>query len=568
MMSPGEPRTVEPSIGHDLAGEPFDHVMARVLSPSETDEPGVSDVPDTASTVAERDANTISSPARRRRVQSRNATSEKPSSIAGETNDPSAQPGKNKSVSLISLHDAGKGRGDVATGSPATGETRIVAASHSAAIQFITAYLTSPFSLVPAATRQKDILDASGGLSPTTTAVSGPGSMGATVSRAGAETGFSPGQRDLNQIGPLAQEAGAEVISRLKPDGQIEKGMKAVDPAGGKMDSGNSQPVSPSVNDAKNPQSSTTTVKDDGKIKAGDFQPAPGVMDAAKGMEISAADLPTIENASAPVARSTQNVASTSPDLGVETMTPAPSETHGMSAAKVYTTMKKTEKMNKVAGLTVKTEKVLPVGTDSATPEHKLPVVEVDPVPRISPRNGPAMVVVGPSVKGPEQAEAPTADGVSASAAVDLRSRALDRTHDVLALHAMRLVDSQLDSLRVVIKPGAGMELSLEMRQHGDAIDARVVLQRGDFSHLSQHWPELQQRLEQRGIRLAPLTGGENSTTDGGANGFQPPRRELADQGAHLDTASVGLVPASSPIPSITSSTITVTAQRRWETWA
>ena len=140
----------------------------------------------------------------------------------------------------------------------------------------------------------------------------------------------------------------------------------------------------------------------------------------------------------------------------------------------------------------------------------------------ISPRNGQAVIIIGPPTKGPEGVEVPAAAvGISATAALDLRARAFERAHDMVALHALRLVDSQSDTLHVVIKPGAGMQLSLELRQRGDAVDAQVVLQRGDFDALSQHWPELQQRLEQRGIRLAPLTGSENSATDASGQGFQ-----------------------------------------------
>ena len=137
-----------------------------------------------------------------------------------------------------------------------------------------------------------------------------------------------------------------------------------------------------------------------------------------------------------------------------------------------------------------------------------------------------------------------------------------------MALHAIRLVDSKLESVRVVIKPGADLQLSLDMRQRGDAIDARVVLQRGDFGHLNQHWPELQQRLEQRGIRLAPLAGSENSATDSGAKGFQQPQHEYANPDLVLASAFDGFVPASSSIPSTTPSTVSATALRGWETWA
>ena len=36
-----------------------------------------------------------------------------------------------------------------------------------------------------------------------------------------------------------------------------------------------------------------------------------------------------------------------------------------------------------------------------------------------------------------------------------------------MAVHAVRMVNTNLDSVQVVIKPGAGLQLSLEMRQRG-----------------------------------------------------------------------------------------------------
>ena len=55
---------------------------------------------------------------------------------------------------------------------------------------------------------------------------------------------------------------------------------------------------------------------------------------------------------------------------------------------------------------------------------------------------------------------------------------------------------SDAESLSVVIRPGAGTELSLELRQRNGAVEAHAILQRGDFQMLNQHWPELQAQLE------------------------------------------------------------------------
>ena len=96
-------------------------------------------------------------------------------------------------------------------------------------------------------------------------------------------------------------------------------------------------------------------------------------------------------------------------------------------------------------------------------------------------------------------------DKVESFSSGDFHLQALERTHDLVAVHAMRLENEDSHALTVVLKPGAGTQLSLELRQNGDGIQAQAALQHGDYQHLNQNWSDLQQRLEQRGIRLAPL---------------------------------------------------------------
>jgi len=256
-----------------------------------------------------------------------------------------------------------------------------------------------------------------------------------------------------------------------------------------------------------------------------------------------------------------QNEISTPAGSSGEFATPTSNDTHGTPAAKLYLSMNKTEKTNKVAG---STEKVLPVDADSTALGKMLPV---DQSVRSGSRGGSSTVVIG--ISGPEPANpvVPSAGGVSASTAPGLQPRDLDRTHDIISMHAMRLMDSRSDSLQVVIKPGGGMQLSLELRQHGDAIDARVVLQRGEFSPLNQHWPELQQRLEQRGVRLAPLAGGDNAATTGG-NGFQQqPQREPADSDP-LAASAFAEFALAQPAFHLPPPAATPAGGRGWETWA
>jgi hypothetical protein len=85
------------------------------------------------------------------------------------------------------------------------------------------------------------------------------------------------------------------------------------------------------------------------------------------------------------------------------------------------------------------------------------------------------------------------------------RLRALERTHDLVALHAMRLGQSIGDTMHVVLEPGNGTKISLELHRAQSGIDAQAVLHRGNFDSLNQNWPQLQERLKTRDVHLADL---------------------------------------------------------------
>ena len=244
---------------------------------------------------------------------------------------------------------------------------------------------------------------------------------------------------------------------------------------------------------------------------------------------------------------------------------PAAPETDGTFVANMAVSMNKADKMNKVAGSDAKAEKVLPGGDALPGTGMNSPMAESSP--RLSSQVEQILVTGAPTAQSTGPVAATTTTAVAAMPVIDLGSRALERTHDMVALHALRLLDSNQDSLRVVIKPGAGLQMSLEMRQHGDAIDARMTLQRGDFSPLSRHWPELQQRLEQRGIRLATPTGGDNSAADRGAGGFQSPR-EYTPSDPEAATAFAAFTLAG-PVSTPPAPALAAAVPRHgWETWA
>jgi hypothetical protein len=431
-------------------------------------------------------------------------------------------------ATTISKSDAGKGSGAATGRSPVPSATAGTAEGWAGMLALLTGTLPSgvtPQLLTKAAKTGGS--DEATGLAtpepPTTATATG------LATRTGAKTEAATTAAVSTAEG-AADKVAAELISSLKPDRGLKAPGKAGEPAGAKMN-------------------------------AGGIPAATALADAAKE--------PAVTGAGPAVATGPAHSAGAESDDGVdwsgEAMTAGPLETAGTSVANQSMAMNKSDKTNKVAGLTGKTEKVLPGDGDSAAPGNNLPVA--DPHAKISAPGESSLMVGGAAANGSDPAVASGA-AATVSAVVDIHTRALERTHDMVALHALRLVDSKSDSLNVVIKPGAGLQLSLEMRQRGDGIDIHAVLQHGDFEHLNQHWPELQERLEQRGVRLSTLTEGTASMAGDSNGGFQSPQHGFASTDpletsafAAFALAGPALVPAnSSPVPAM--------MLRGWESWA
>lgn len=245
----------------------------------------------------------------------------------------------------------------------------------------------------------------------------------------------------------------------------------------------------------------------------------------------------------------------------------APVKSHGTAVAKQDVSMKKTDQTNKVAG---QAEKVLPGSVVSAVPEKVLPGRGLSvPVPARDERleaNAANLAVAPERVAG---GPPPPDESAAISNVSDHAARALDRTHELVSLHALRLVDAKADLLQVVLKPGEGTKLSLQLRQRDDGgIEAQAVLQAGDFEHLKQHWPELQQRLEQRGIKLAPLTSDENSAAGSGSQGFQNQRNQPAAREPLFTGAVAGFGLAKGMTVRLDEPVVHAAGSGGWQTWA
>jgi hypothetical protein len=67
-------------------------------------------------------------------------------------------------------------------------------------------------------------------------------------------------------------------------------------------------------------------------------------------------------------------------------------------------------------------------------------------------------------------------------------------------------------SMSVVLAPDRNTQLSLHVHMQHGQLEARAVLERGDFAALKSEWSQLQSRLASHGVRLAPLTSGSGGT--------------------------------------------------------
>lgn len=118
-------------------------------------------------------------------------------------------------------------------------------------------------------------------------------------------------------------------------------------------------------------------------------------------------------------------------------------------------------------------------------------------------------------------------------------------------------------SLAVVLKPDGNTEISLHLSLQRGHFEALAVLERGDLKSLTSEWGQLQNRLADHGIRLAPLVSNLPRTTGFGGGQFPSPKQQQ-------DDASSANVPAPNlaPLTARKSGVPTVRSTTGQEWWA
>jgi hypothetical protein len=139
----------------------------------------------------------------------------------------------------------------------------------------------------------------------------------------------------------------------------------------------------------------------------------------------------------------------------------------------------------------------------------------------------------------------------------------VERTHDLVALHALRLSNTGSDSLHTVVEPGTGIRLSIEFRQNLSRIEVQAVLLHGDFDFLNRHWTEIQKRLESRGVHLAPL----RSSVQAGAGvpSQEPGRPQKQSESSKSAFAEFAFGGSMTEAPA--NRRARTKARRDWESW-
>lgn len=145
-------------------------------------------------------------------------------------------------------------------------------------------------------------------------------------------------------------------------------------------------------------------------------------------------------------------------------------------------------------------------------------------------------------------------------------TRAVDRVEDLITTQALRLRTSGEESLQVILNPGAGLRISLDVRQQAGGIEVSASLQHGDFQFLNRHWSDLQQQLEARGIRLGPLTSEHTAQFGSDANNFhhRPPAKPADELAPVMKSRGLTLegVVAVASVPRAAGKV------NQWESWA
>lgn len=149
---------------------------------------------------------------------------------------------------------------------------------------------------------------------------------------------------------------------------------------------------------------------------------------------------------------------------------------------------------------------------------------------------------------------------------------AVDRASRIAGLveaAVVRLRRTGSGEFEVAIRPDSTTEICLRISMKDGSPEVHAELRRGDAAGFQAHWHDLQQRLSDQGIRVAPL-GSESAGMRAGLDHGNGSRSRQQDQGSSAQPApsSSRDAGATRQLTSPRSIPNRPTPGRSWETWA
>ena len=242
---------------------------------------------------------------------------------------------------------------------------------------------------------------------------------------------------------------------------------------------------------------------------------------------------------------------------GAEIEPEAQSPAVGISSAQEVEQMKKAVKTDKNAELN---QQSLPGDSSFDTANEKLLSDKKQTSAPIRLERTDATTLSPSSSSGPEPSVEAPKTTTSPVAIESPHNRLLEQTQELVSAQASRLRETGSDSLSVMLKPGDGTQISLELQIREGTVSAQASLHRGDFELLSRHWPALQQRLEAQGIQLSSLQRLDTGTS---SHSHQPRHQSHSREQGSTEISRAGSM--TEPPGKRTRNSHT---HRGWETWA
>jgi hypothetical protein len=133
---------------------------------------------------------------------------------------------------------------------------------------------------------------------------------------------------------------------------------------------------------------------------------------------------------------------------------------------------------------------------------------------------------------GTEPLSTETTQGASALPERETSVETVERLQRTFGDEVVRVKHNSEKSVSVVLRPQPGVQVTLHLELLQGRVQASAELQEGSWAALSSDWANLQKRLEDQGISLAPLEASVGAGTDSYQQGQRPAPQMTAFENA------------------------------------